>query len=45
MKKNKIFKLLGIFLVSAFFIAVLSLIFYKFFPMQIDGNDIIQDTT
>ena len=44
MKKQKMLKVLNIFLIISFIITALSLIFYKFVPSEIQGSEFLYKT-
>lgn len=44
MKKQKMLKVLNIFLIISFIITALSLIFYKFIPSEIQGSEFLYET-
>ncbi len=44
MKKQKMLKVLNIFLIITFIITAFSLIFYKFIPSEIQGSEFLYET-
>ena len=43
MKKQKVLKVLNIFLIISFIVTAFSLIFYKFIPSEIQGSEILYE--